>query len=71
METFLKIFQIVVSVLLILAILSQQRSSGLSLTFGGSGATFHTKRGPEKVLAQLTVVLAILFVASSLAFIFV
>lgn len=73
MQTFLQVFHIVVSILLILAILSQQKSAGLSLTFGGGmqNAVFHTKRGPEKILAQLTVVLAILFVATSLAFLFV
>ncbi|MEK7545284.1 MAG: preprotein translocase subunit SecG [Patescibacteria group bacterium] len=72
MQTFLQVFQIVISVLLILCILTQQRSTGLSLTFGGNNASFQsTKRGPEKVLSQITVVLAVLFVLSSLAFLFV
>jgi protein translocase SecG subunit len=71
MATFILVFHIIVSVLLMLAILSQQRSSGLSLTFGGNGSTFHTKRGPEKVLANITVVLAVLFVLTSLASLFI
>lgn len=72
MKAFLTVFQIVVSLLLILSILSQQRGSGLSLTFGGGGGgVYHSKRGAEKVLARLTIILAILFIASTLTFIFV
>ena len=72
MQTFLQIFHIVVCALLVLCILTQQRSAGLSLTFGGNNQSFQsTKRGPEKVLSQITVVLAVLFVVSSIAFLFV
>lgn len=72
MQTFFQVFHIVVSILLMLAILSQQRSAGLSLTFGGqNNAFYHTKRGPEKILSQITILLAVLFVATSLAFLFV
>lgn len=71
MHTLLKYFQAVISILLIVAILVQNRSSGLSSTFGGSD-TFHvTKRGAEMVIYRATIVLAVLFVLSSLAFIFV
>ena len=71
MHAFLKYFQLGVSVLLIVCILMQNRSSGLSAAFGGSGAISTTKRGPEKFIFRATVVLAVLFVLSSLAFIFV
>ncbi len=71
MHTFLKIFQILVSILLILLILSQERGTGLSLTFGGIGHVYHSKRGAEKVIAIATVVLAVLFVGCSLALLFV
>lgn len=71
LHTVLKYAQAGISILLILAILVQNRSSGLSSTFGGSD-TFHvTKRGAEKVIYQATIVLAVLFVASSLVFLFV
>ena len=71
LHTLLQYFQGIVSILLILAILIQNRSSGLSSTFGGSG-TFHVeKRGAEKIIHQATIVLGILFVISSLVFIFV
>lgn len=57
------ISQIVISVLLIAVILLQQRGSGLSAVFGGSGNIYRTKRGLEKGLFVLTILLVILFVA--------
>ena len=61
MPTSLAILLGIVSALLILVILLQNRSTGLSATFGGAGSFQSTKRGAEKVLAQMTVVLAVLF----------
>lgn len=71
MQTTLLIVQAILSILLSLAILAQQRGAGLSATFGGQGGFHSTKRGAEKVLSNLTVVLAILFVSNALAFLFV
>lgn len=50
----------VVAGLLILVILMQNRASGLSATFGGTSFV-SVKRGPEKFIARLTVILAVLF----------
>jgi len=61
------IIQIIVSVLLIIAILLQQRGSALSSTFGGEGNAYQTKRGFEKVLFYGTIVLSFLFLAVSLS----
>lgn len=66
---FLTISQLVISVLLIIAVLLQNRGSGLSGAFGGGGEGFHTKRGLEKFLFNTTVVLGVLFILNSLAFI--
>ena len=71
MQTFLLILQAVISILLSLAILTQQRGTGLSATFGGSGGFYTSKRGAEKVLSNATVVLAVLFVANAIVFLFV
>ena len=72
MLTLLKIFTMIVSVLLILAILVQNRGAGLSAALGGGGDTITTtKRGAEKVIYRATIILAILFVLASVAFIFV
>ena len=71
MLTALKFGQIIITVLLIIVILAQNRSSGLSATFGGGAPISTTKRGAEKVVFNATIVLAILFVFSALAFLFV
>jgi protein translocase SecG subunit len=52
-------------VLLISAILLQQRGSGLSSAFGGGVEAYHTKRGFEKALFVSTIVLASLFLIST------
>ena len=67
MSKVLPIIQIVLAVLLVTSILFQNRGSGLSATFGGDSATYHTKRGFDKVLFVLTIILAILFVGSTFA----
>ncbi|MFH1620820.1 MAG: preprotein translocase subunit SecG [Patescibacteria group bacterium] len=57
----LSIVQIVISVLLITAILLQQRGTGLGMAFGGGGEVFRTKRGIEKGLFYVSIVLSVLF----------
>ena len=54
--------QIVVSVLIIIAILVQNRGAGLSSVLGGAGNIYRTKRGLEKGLFVLTIILVVLFV---------
>lgn len=59
--------QIVIGILLALSILVQHRASGLSATFGGSGATqVIQRRGAEKLIYQASIVLSILFFGLSL-----
>jgi len=67
-RTILPYVHIVLSVLLIAAILLQQRGSSLGGAFGGDNfsATYHKRRGAELFLYKSSIVLAILFVASSL-----
>ncbi len=64
----LPISQIIVTVLLIVFILLQERSSGLSgLLGGGEGGFYQTRRGLEKFIFGGTIVLAIAFAALALA----
>lgn len=63
----LQIAQIAIAILLMLAILLQNRGSGLSGVFGGSGSVYRTKRGLEKKLFFLTIILSVLFISVSLA----
>lgn len=60
------IFQIVISVLLVITIVLQSRGSDAGLAFGGGGETFRSKRGLEKILFYATIVLAVLFAANSI-----
>ncbi len=50
-----------------MAVLLQQQGVGLGTTFGGDGNSFRTKRGLEKGLFYLTIVLSALFLGAGLA----
>ena len=64
----ISIFQIIIAVILITVILMQNKGSGLSGLFGGTGGgAYQTKRGLEKNLFTATIVAAILFFLISLA----
>lgn len=71
MKNILYTVQIVISILLIVAILLQQKGSSLGMTFGGDSAIYRTKRGAEKFIFRLTIILAFLFLATAAASIFV
>ncbi len=62
MDTYLYIAQIVIAVALIVVSLLQVRGGGLGGIFGQADTVYRTKRGVEKTLFQLTIVLAALFV---------
>jgi preprotein translocase subunit SecG len=64
----LPFIQIGLSVLLSGVILLQQSAAGLGAALGGGDAGgFHTRRGFEKTLFNATIVIGIVFAASSLA----
>jgi len=67
LTTSLGIAQIIISVALITAILLQSKGTGLGSVFGGDGSVFRTRRGAEKGLFQLTIVLAVAFGLVSIA----
>jgi preprotein translocase subunit SecG len=64
--TTLNLAQILVSVALAAVLLLQAKGSGFGAGLGGSTSMFRTRRGIEKTLFQLTIVLAVLFVVISL-----
>lgn len=53
--------QIVLSVFLIVLILIQSKGVGLGGVFGGDGNIYRTKRGAERVIFIVTIVVAVLF----------
>jgi preprotein translocase subunit SecG len=62
MVTYLHIAQIVVAVALTLVALLQVRGGGLGGIFGQADTVYRTKRGVEKTMFQLTIVLVVIFV---------
>jgi protein translocase SecG subunit len=67
--TFLPYAEIVLSLLLIIGVVLQQRGAGLGGAFGGDNfaSTFYKRRGAEKFLFYFTIVIAILFVGTAIA----
>jgi len=63
---YLAIAQIVLAVALVLSILLQVRGGGLGGIFGQADSVYRTRRGVEKSLFQLTIVLVVLFIVISI-----
>lgn len=63
--------QIILSVVLILVILLQQKGAGLGGVFGGTSNIYSTKRGIDKILFYTTIVVSILFFGFSLLRLFI
>ena len=61
LEDLLPYAQLAIAVLLVGAILLQQKGTGLGAAFGGEGNIYQTKRGLERILYISTIVLASLF----------
>ena len=71
MKSVIYLIQIIVAILLILVIIIQQKGSGLGSAFGGDLGFYRTKRGAEKLLFYITIILASVFIiASLLGFVF-
>lgn len=66
----LNLIQIISAIILIAAILLQNKGTGLGAAFGGGGNVYRTKRGAEKILFWGTVATAVVFFGVSLARLF-
>jgi preprotein translocase subunit SecG len=68
LATLLPYIQIALAILLAGGVLLQQTDASLGAAFGGSGGdgVRYTRRGLERTLFQLTIVVAVLFVISVL-----
>ncbi len=68
METYLDIALIITSVVLIISVILQSKGAGLGgLTGADTGGFFTARRGVEKTLFRLTMVLSVIFVLLSIA----
>lgn len=66
-DTILQVTTIGSAILMIIAILLQQRGASLGAGFGSSGELYTTRRGLDKNLFEVSVVLAVIFLLSILA----
>lgn len=67
MTNFFLILEIILGLLLIGLIILQSKGTGLGSTFGGDMGFYGTKRGAEKMLFIFTIIIASLFLLTSLA----
>jgi preprotein translocase subunit SecG len=65
-NTTLQTITVVSALLMILAILLQQRGATLGAGFGSSGELYTTRRGLDKNLFEATIILAVVFILSIL-----
>jgi len=62
MENYLNIALIIISVLLIVSVIMQSKGAGLGgLTGADTGSVFTARRGVERTLFKLTIVLSVVF----------
>ncbi len=68
MITYLQIVQIIIAICLMAAVLLQVKGQGLGGIFGGTDSgIYKTRRGAERTLFNLTIVLVVLFFLFALA----
>ncbi len=70
MEKILMTSQMIISILLTLIVLVQSKDEGFTASGGGQGFQV-TRRGPEKIIFRITVILAVSFLINALLFVFV
>ncbi|HSO11980.1 MAG TPA: preprotein translocase subunit SecG [Anaerolineales bacterium] len=62
MENYLNIALIIISVLLIVSVIMQSKGAGLGgLSGADAGSVFTARRGVERTLFRLTIILSVLF----------
>ncbi len=64
MKPYLSVAEILISVILVLVLIFQLKGSGAGFV-SGAVSPFQTRRGLEKTLFQITIVIAILFIVIS------
>ncbi|MDA0815200.1 MAG: preprotein translocase subunit SecG [Chloroflexi bacterium] len=65
LRSFLSLAQILVSALLVVLVLLQVRGTGFGAAMGGQDASFRTRRGMQRSLHRLTIVVVVIFISMS------
>ena len=72
MVTYLNIALIIISVLLILSVIMQSKGAGLGgLSGADTGVVYTARRGVERTLFRLTIILSVLFFVVVIALVFI
>ncbi len=71
MKLILDIVQIVVGILLMISILLQSKGGGLGSAFGGGEAIATTRRGAEKGIFTISIILSVIFIGLAAARMFI
>lgn len=66
MTIYLNIVQLIISAALIGLTVIQSKTAGLGRMFGSDSSIYRTRRGVEKTIFNLTIVLAVVFFVTSL-----
>lgn len=66
MVTYFNVAEIIISIVLVAVLLLQTRGAGFNGTFNSDSSVFRSRRGLEKTLFQLTIVLAVVFAVVSI-----
>jgi preprotein translocase subunit SecG len=65
LRDFLSLAEILISTLLIVLVLLQVRGTGFGAALGGQDASFRTRRGLQRSLHRLTILVVAIFIAFS------
>ena len=63
---FLHVAQILISITLIVIVLMQVKGTGFGAALGGADQSFRTRRGMQRQLHRMTIVLVVIFLGFSL-----
>lgn len=66
MKMYFEIAQMIVAIVLIAALLLQVKGGGMGGIFGQQTGAYRTKRGIEKTLFRMTIIMMIIFVLISI-----
>ena len=66
MANIFAVIQLIIAALLVVAILLQQRGTGIGSAFGGEAGVYRSKRGAERILFIATIILSLLFAVNAI-----
>ena len=66
MSAYLNVAQIIIAIALIGLMVMQSKGAGLGRMFGGQGSIYKTRRGVEKTMFNLTIILVVVFFVTAL-----